>query len=468
MPPRQSKGTMPPQLTYEKVDGVKHLSIRNLNITRNVHRMSLLAHPNFLMVYSNSDERILAHINSKTPLPTFGMEAVDASKVDSVYIPQMLSALKHAHSRGLIIGNLSFDTIAITGNFAIILDLSNSHLHVNEKVKYRGIINEFSAIETHIYGIVEAASDVYSFALWWMSARLRTLPSSWDTADPLKIQAAAIGSASPLQRSMLHKNPYNRICIEDVIKTHIQESHTPTVDIRKQELQVAYQNIIQSPDGNFAELEKYLTEAKVGELRVLMPSILCVAARYCYPVFGIRAHQFHGGFLKSLVNFMDKFNTFDTLMLSKVNDWECFHIDSLLVNFFAMDNEKAVMITRAFIEAKLFDVSDNFLVKCYECNSYNSSMESLLEMSPITPVTQLLEMVKNTTGDSAQDKAKIEELEATLLEEKSSMKELQNELKETKTELESLREHADEVESFWASMNEKKPRINKRHKANAE
>ena len=458
---------MPAQFVYEKDSGnkEKYLVMKGVDVHKCALRMSMLSHPMVPVKFSATGDRVVMNWKSGAVVPALGLDAVDTSKVDTHFIPEIMSALRHAHSRMLIFGNVSFDTIGISGNHVVMADWSHSRLHAGNRVKYDGLVNEFSAPETHINGFVVPASDVYGLALWWMAAKLRSMPSTWgDSADPLAIQSAAMERASTLQQNMLHASHHKRFNIDVVTKQFISEA-TNQVETRRSELQVAYQAAISGPTSTFADLIKMASNERIHEFKFLVPSLLCVLASHCEADSGRGIKKFYGPYFKSALDLLVELLDLDTNLLSKVNQAECFNLKTLLLTFFAADFEKGVRVVHAFVVSKLFDVDDHFLVGCYECGPYESEMSKILGMSKNTAVARLLSTVMENMRSALEDKKQLMMMSAQIASSSSSYEAM---MQEKDGELETLREQLKGYQSLMSLISERSAEITKRPRADDE
>ena len=165
-------------------------------------------------------------IGSHEPF-TFANQLISCEKFSSHYVPQMMAFVKHCHSRMIVLGDFAMHNIAVNSSGTCrYIDMSNSRLHNGGPVDFKGTLNLYHAPETHLCGKFFTSSDVYSFALWWISGMERQPVDTWGTTDPYKISSIAIEKAtSSLQKEMLNIVPSLRPSMAKVVDQYAADSH---------------------------------------------------------------------------------------------------------------------------------------------------------------------------------------------------------------------------------------------------
>jgi hypothetical protein len=356
--------------------------------------------------------KYLFAIGSHEPF-TFAHQLMSSEKFSSHYVPQMLAFVKHCHSRMIVLGDFAMHNIAVNSSGTCrYIDMSNSRLHNGGPVQYKGILNAYHAPETHLCGKIFTSSDVYSFALWWISGMERQPVDTWGSTDPYKIWSIAMEKAtSPLQKEMLNIDPALRPSMAKVVDQYAADSHGLAANVSYlSQSQRLLQSIFHQDPTAFA---KILECPDLGDVVCVLPSILNFFCAKCPP------HSTPGFDIYKLAaaNFLDalfKLHESDAEFLINVMPEDLFGVANMMGAFMKVESAKALVVLSAFVKAKLFEVDEAFFADVLDCCQAPADVELLASLAPTCLATRVAVKFARFAKDAEGDVAEVQRLQGQL------------------------------------------------------
>lgn len=464
---------MPVVLSIEKTDErskQSFLVVKNVNSHKLSHYLPVLDHPVFLKCNGFTDDSVSLCYRGPN-LPVFLTTGMDISKrIDTDYIPQLITGLIHAHSRGMTICNIDSGSIAFYSSSAYFIDISGS-LFQTGLYEHSATIEpgKYHAPETHLFKKVFPQSDYYSLALWWISAKTKKLVETWDATDFMDIHHIAMREATVLQGRMLAFEPFKRTPIEDVLTSHMEALNIQLPAPKSQsEFQAAVSKAFDNCPGAFDSLTTLLggnpSSNTLRGLRCIVPALILSITRLCSGGDGLYG-DFYMGKIESLLKFLVKLNEIDkAAWLHQFRVVPCPGLDVLFAQFAAIHSEHASTIICKFVGDKLFEPTDEFFCSLCQRKMYPGHILDVMKLSKNTPILNVLRSIIAGDGDRDLElqmtkdalAKKTLELEEHIKDHNAAMERKEHESLQDKTELEQYRTAAAAFASVVAGLPSKK------------
>lgn len=309
--------------------------------------------PNFLSVAS--DDTITVELIN--PVATKAGQ-IDLTKSTDIYVPQLMSALKFAHSREIILTHVNKDTIFISGDRALFMDFPDPS--VGQRKNFRTNLTVFNAPETHLHHQVVKKSDYYGLGLWWYSTC-----NAIEVEDPIALQDIAYKWAkvnSPAMSKLLE------------FKHHYRKSEFPDVVVSMSELQHCIQDAFSN--GKIKELSEAVTDENLNVMRSILHPLL-YSVDLCTKIRSKKLVDRECHFSLYIIPFATKIITVDR----DVAKYFCKSTPVELSNIFLMGvlyNLDIMPVARYLIEKKFFVVTEAFILELLKTDF---SLEHVHELS---------------------------------------------------------------------------------------
>jgi len=424
---------MPIQITLEgdpsQSGGPKYLAVKGMKNLKSGSRFTMLDHPAFPKLHSFNANQVNFNWRDKTALPHFLGENTDSGKVDSHYIPQLLAGLAHAHERMLVLGEVGSRNVVTFGNYALIMELSTSAMYGGNNIHYEHPAIDWNAPETHLYKNVGPKSDVYGLGLWWVCAQNRIF--SFEQPDFNAIHRLANDKATLYQRMLLEYEPCNRITAQRALHMHLQNNTLQLSDQRRKEFGTAVQKVFGAHDATFDELIKYAVPETVKDLKPLLTSFFNLISQHCEHRRGKFFNKVSAK-AEALMKLFAAMREHNAEYLSKIDAAELYHAGNLLLVFFQIDSEAGVKLIQDFVEAKLYDITDDFLVEIHRSYTYVSELGIISQLCKPSPLSLVLRTMASDSRADLQDV--IDRLKEQATEASTEMEKLRAEVERLKAE----------------------------------
>jgi hypothetical protein len=336
--------------------------------------------PNFVSV--SSDDTITVELIN--PVATKAGQ-IDILKSSDVYVPQLISALKFAHSREIILTHVNKDTIYISGDRAFFMDFPDPS--VGQRRNFKTNLTVFNAPETHLYHQVFKKSDYYGLGLWWYSTC-----NAIEVEDAIALQDVAYNWAKVNSPAMSKLLEY---------KHHYRKADFPEIAFPMSELQHRVQDAFSS--GKIKELLEAVTDDNLHIMRSILHPLL-FSVDLATKVRSRKAIERECKHSMYIIQFATKIINADRDVIKYFCKSTPVELSNILV-MGVLHNVDIMPVARYLAEKKMFTVTEYFIVDLLKADF---SLEHIQELGEFLEAGKFKENLSLIIGKS--NHAKFNEL----------------------------------------------------------